>query len=143
MHINTVNTKQTHTHVSVDDLTYCLYLFLVVVLIHLVLELFASATCEDRSYEVKARSRNAALGSYAEVAAIVGTQTRIPEQEIGSLETGVGKKHEADEDVDKVKELFAITEDAGKERDDPGTESDKGICDGDALDSGQRAFIWN
>jgi hypothetical protein len=46
-------------------------------------------------------------------------------------------------DVDKVKELFAATEEAAKERDDPGTESDNGIGDSDALDGGQRAFIWN
>ena len=140
MHIQCGNTKHTF---STDDLTDCLSkLFLVVVLIQLVLELFASATCEDRSYEVKARSRNAALRSDTELAAI-GTNIRTPEQEIGSLETGVGKKHEANEDVEEVKELFAATEDAGKERDDPGTESDNGIGDGDALDSGQRTFIWN
>ena len=120
-----------------------MYLFLIVVLIQLLLDFTTATACEERSYEVKARSRNAALGSYAEVAAIIGAQIRIPEQEIGSLETGVGKKHEADGDVDKVKELFAATEEAAKERDDPGAESDNGIGDSDALDGGQRAFIWN
>jgi len=120
-----------------SQLIASIYLFLVVVLIILVLELFASATREERSDKVKNCSRNTTLGSYAEVAAIVGAQIRIPEQEVGSLETGVDKKHEAGEDIEKMEELFAAKEKAGKERNNPGTEPDNGVGDGNALDSCQ------
>ena len=118
-------------------------LFLVVVLVHLVLQFFATTASEECGNKIEARGRNAALGTYSQITTVVRTQVRIPQQKVGTFKARVCQEHEAGEHVDKVKEALAATKEARKERDDPGTKADDGVGDGNTLNSCKGRIIWD